>query len=109
MNPEEFGFDKYRPTKTSDCYALGMVIYEIISGHLLFHDHKDLTVFVKVLRGTRPRRGPGFTNNLWKMLELCWEPQPDARQNQSQNPLPWMKEGVGVTVIPGVHFFILIS
>ena len=79
IDPEEFGFEKYRPTKASDCYALGMVIYEIISGHLPFHEYTDLTVFVKVLKGTRPRRGRGFTSNLWKMLELCWKPQPDAR------------------------------
>jgi len=81
IDPEQFGFEKYRPTKASDCYALGMVIYETISGHLPFHDHTDLSVFVKVLRGERPRRGRGFANNLWEMLEFCWMPQPNVRPN----------------------------
>lgn len=27
--PEQFGFTDTRPTKQSDCYALGMVIYEV--------------------------------------------------------------------------------
>jgi serine/threonine protein kinase len=27
--PERFGFSDTRPTKQSDCYALGMVIYEV--------------------------------------------------------------------------------
>ena len=79
IDPEQFGFEKYRPTEASDCYALGMVIYETISGRLPFHDHTDLNVFMKVTRGERPRRGRGFANNLWKMLELCWKSQADVR------------------------------
>ena len=81
IDPEQFGFEKYCPTKASDCYALGMVIYETISGQLPFHQYTDLNVFFKVVRGERPRRGRGFTTNLWKMLRLCWGPQPNARPN----------------------------
>ena len=77
--PQRFGLEKSRPTKSSDCYALGMVIYETISGHLPFHKHTDLTVFTKVLEGERPPRGARFTGGLWEMLELCWTPQPDSR------------------------------
>ena len=29
LMPEQFGFSETRPTKQSDCYALGMVIYEV--------------------------------------------------------------------------------
>ena len=77
--PQQFGLEKSRPTKSSDCYALGMVIYEIISGNLPFHKHTDLTVFTKVLEGERPPRGVRFTESLWKMLELCWTSQPSNR------------------------------
>ena len=78
--PEQFGSKKGRPTKSSDCYALGMVIYETVSGKLPFHEHADLAVFVKVLKGERPaRRGARFANSLWKMLEMCWTPQPKDR------------------------------
>ena len=56
-----------------------MVIYETISGHPPFHQHGDLTVFVKVLAGEQPLRGKGFTENLWKMLEQCWVSQPNDR------------------------------
>jgi len=79
IDPQKFGFRNSRPTKFSDCYALGMVIYETISGHLPFHEHTDLTVFVNVLKGERPHRGVGFTDTLWEMLKLCWMPQPKAR------------------------------
>ena len=77
--PQRFGSKNSRPTKASDCYALGMVIYETVSGNLPFHEYTDLAVFVKVLEGERPPRGARFTNSLWKMLGLCWTPQPNNR------------------------------
>ena len=56
-----------------------MVIYETISGNPPFHEHRDITVSVKVLKGEHPPRGAGFTGDLWKMLEMCWAFQPNNR------------------------------
>ena len=72
ISPEKFGFKNGRPTIPSDCYALGMVIYEIISGNLPFHEYTDFQVLLKVAKGERPRRGARFTEDLWKMLKRCW-------------------------------------
>ena len=77
--PERFGLKKSRPTIPSDCYALGMVIYETISGNMPFHEDTDLTVFMKVMDGKRPPRGRGFAESLWRVLKLCWAPQPGDR------------------------------
>jgi len=77
--PERFGLKNSRPTKPSDCYALGMVVYETISGNLPFHEDADLMVFMKVVEGKRPLRGARFTESLWKMLNLCWASQPNDR------------------------------
>ena len=77
--PQRFGLKKSRPTKSSDCYALGMVIYETISGNLPFHEDTDLTVFLKVVEGERPSRGARFTKGLWRLLEQCWVSQPNHR------------------------------
>jgi len=77
--PQRFGFEKSRPTKSSDCYALGMVIYETISGNPPFYKDADYTVYLKVVEGKRPPRGVRFTEGLWKTLELCWTPQPKDR------------------------------
>ena len=79
INPERFGSKDGRPTKPSDCYALGMVAYETVSGKVPFHKHADLIVFMKVVEGERPPRGDRFTNSLWKVLERCWAPQPNDR------------------------------
>ena len=75
INPQEFGFEKSRPTKPSDCYALGMVIYETLSGKVPFHMYSDLTVCIKVLKGEHPPWGVWFTESLWEKLELCWASQ----------------------------------
>ena len=77
--PQQFGFKSSRPTVASDCYALGMVVYEIISGNLPFHKDIDITVSMKVVGGEHPSRGVRFTESLWRMLEMCWEPQPNNR------------------------------
>lgn len=79
IDPERFGFEKRHPTESSDCYALGMVIYETISGELPFQKHTDYTVSLKVMAGERPPRRPKFTNSLWDMLQLCWKSHPDDR------------------------------
>lgn len=98
IDPQRFGLEKSRPTSSSDCYALGMVIYETISGHLPFHKHADLTVFVNVLKDVRPPREDGFADSLWEMLELCWAPQPSARPNIEE--VLQCLEGVSLSLKP---------
>ena len=88
LHPESFGLNESRRTKESDCYALGMVIYEVLSGQMPFAKYHDVRAMSKVLEGERPRRPQGergklFTNNIWGMLELCWKPQPRDRISAS--------------------------
>lgn len=79
IDPKMFGFEKSRLTIHSDCYALGMVIYETISGHIPFHGDTNITVSVGVIQGRRPTRGKMFPERLWKMMEWCWKPRPTDR------------------------------
>lgn len=80
LNPVQFGVTDSRPTKDSDCYALGMVILEVLSGDVPFtRDCNEFMVMKKVLEGERPGRPQGvegewFTNDLWEMLQACWSP-----------------------------------
>ena len=84
LNPEPFGLKESHPTKESDCYALGMVVYEVLSGRRPFTSSKDHKFILMVLDGKRPERPEGkegrlFTDAIWKMLELCWKHQPSDR------------------------------
>ena len=80
LDPEQ----NNHPTKSSDCYALGMVIYEVLSGRTPFHQLGDLVVMRRVPEGLRPERPEGeegvwFTDELWGTVERCWAPGPDNR------------------------------
>lgn len=84
LDPVRFGFKKCRPTKESDCYALGMVIYEVLGGQTPFAPSSVPIVIWKVLEGERPGRPQGeegklFTDPIWQALELCWKHQPNDR------------------------------
>ena len=86
MGPELFSpeIQDYRRTESSDCYALGMVIYEVLSERKPFHRYTDLAVVGKVVGGERPERpqeagGVLFTDVMWSVLERCWTPQPGNR------------------------------
>ena len=109
ISPQQFGLKIGRPTKSSDCYALGMVIYEIISGKPPFYEDAEITASLKVLRGEHPLRGEEFMERLWGMLKQCWTPQPNDRpsvedvlrgletcSNTPPPPFPGMDNGMEV-------------
>jgi len=84
LDPERFGCENGRPTKESDCYALGMVILEVLTGEPPFQNCNGVVVIGKVIEGERPGRPQGgegvwFTDDLWEMLQRCWSPQPERR------------------------------
>ena len=86
MSPELLNPDAqdYNRTERSDCYALGMVVYEVLSGLLPFYQYPDLVVVGKVVGGGQPERPQGargawFTDEVWETLERCWTPKPENR------------------------------
>ena len=84
LDPEQFGLTQSRPTKESDCYALGMVVYEVLSGQAPFAPSTAHAVIGMVLRGKRPRRPQGEEGKLlgdamWQVLEQCWKSRPCDR------------------------------
>ena len=84
LDPERFGCENARHTRESDCYALGMVILEVLTGRAPFPRCNYLVVMRKIVEGERPGRPQGpegvwFTDVLWGVLEHCWSPKPKLR------------------------------
>jgi len=84
LDPEMFGLKDSHRTKSSDCYALGMVVYEVLSGHVPFFRYRDYAPVARILRGERPERPQGaeagwFTDDVWGILGRCWVPEPGNR------------------------------
>jgi len=84
LDPDTFGLESSLSTKESDCYALGMVILEVLSGGAPFKADRAVDVIRKVTKGEHPGRPQGaeglrFTDDLWQTLRRCWSPQPKNR------------------------------
>ena len=86
MSPELFDpeVEDHHRTRHSDCYALGMVIYEVLSRQIPFYQYANLVIPGKVLRGDRPEKPQGpegvwFVDDMWGILERCWAPQSGNR------------------------------
>ena len=106
LDPDQFGVTDYRPTIQSDCYAFGMVVYEVLTntivlpfqrfkssrqvlcGYPPFRVSTNEGVIMDVMEGGRPRKPEsvgslGFTDELWRIVEQCWstdiEARPDVR------------------------------
>ena len=88
LDPGKFGFKTKQPTKKSDSYAVGMVVYQILTGLIPFGEGDCTNIIPRVLEGERPKRPRGeseefFTDDIWDMLQRCWracsEKRPSAR------------------------------
>jgi serine/threonine protein kinase len=85
MAPELFDPDasSYSLTVSSDIYALAMVFLEVLTGKLPFSEfNSDFHVSTAVVKGRRPRRPTGIpelTDDLWRLIEDCWEQEASQR------------------------------
>ena len=84
LDPERFGSKNARHTKESDCYALGMVILEVLTGQAPFPCCNNMIVMRKIVEEEHPDKPQGpeeawFTDGLWGLLKRCWSAKPKLR------------------------------
>ena len=85
LDPDRFGLEDGRATKESDCYAFGMVIFEVLAGTgWLPSSYDRVVISIMAMIEQRPERPQGaeavwFTDDLWGILEQCWSPEPKGR------------------------------
>ena len=81
FDPVSFEPENSQPTKGSDCYALGMVILEVLSGEPPFVHDYHYSVTYKVVNGEHPGRPEGAwcTDALWRTMRQCWSRKPYGR------------------------------
>ncbi|CUA77044.1 Kelch repeat-containing protein 2 [Saccharomyces cerevisiae S288c] [Rhizoctonia solani] len=73
-------------SRASDIYALGMVIYETISGVIPYAEVNDAEVMLKLVKREVPSRPESYLpsgvehfDNFWTMLTKCWAYDPAER------------------------------
>ncbi|RHZ43808.1 hypothetical protein Glove_853g12 [Diversispora epigaea] len=78
MAPELF---KGKPcTFASDIYSLGMIMWELTTGHKPFHDQEHgPKIILDILDGKRPEITKDTPECWVKLMERCWHPDPSRR------------------------------
>jgi len=86
--PTKFGLEKGVPSKEADIYALGMTIYQVLTGKRPFLQRRKARIICAVILGERPAKPKdaediGMTDDLWDLLEECWREDRRMRPNIS--------------------------
>ena len=59
---------------------------EAFTGSVPFDLHTSITAALAVMRGERPPRPahPDFTDEMWALMERCWNQDPHSRPDMSE-------------------------
>ncbi|EMD36221.1 hypothetical protein CERSUDRAFT_65939 [Gelatoporia subvermispora B] len=86
LDPERFGLMRAQSTVASDVYSFAMVAWEVFTGLLPFHDCSHIgSISWRIQTGVRPERPTadalelGLTDEVWDLMEQCWQAEPRVR------------------------------
>ncbi|RHZ61662.1 hypothetical protein Glove_346g160 [Diversispora epigaea] len=78
MAPELFNNQQY--SYASDIYSLGMIMWQMTSGHRPFHDQEHgPKLILDILDGKRPEITEGTPKCWANLMKRCWHPDPSQR------------------------------
>ncbi|EXX50158.1 uncharacterized protein OCT59_023665 [Rhizophagus irregularis] len=70
----------YSLDEKSDVYSIGILLWEISSGHPPFHDKPyDQSLAIEILQGLRENPIPDTPENYMNIYTDCWNSEPDNR------------------------------
>src|SRR6185369_4404538 len=71
---------KNQKTKESDVYSVGMLMWEIFTGHPPFDDRAhDYHLILQIGEGLRPPILPEMPDDYAQMMQRCWDSDPSKR------------------------------
>ena len=85
LHPASFGLEKGVPSKEADIYALGMTMYQVLTGQWPFYPKREAEVVLAVVSGKRPPKPEnaeeiGMTEAVWELMSECW------REDRAKRP-----------------------
>ena len=83
-------------SKAADVFAFGMLAVEVFTGKIPFEGQKNEVVVLRISRGGRPEmpenaQAVGLTNEMWKLLESCWNQNPKRRPAMEDVVRRWQR------------------
>jgi len=83
-------------SKAADVFAFGMFAVEVFTGKIPFEDQKNEAVVLRISRGGRPEmpgdaQAVGLTDEMWKVLESCWQQNPKRRPTMEEVVRRWQR------------------
>ncbi|KAF9645427.1 kinase-like protein, partial [Thelephora ganbajun] len=72
-------------SKEADIFSFAMVMIEVFTGVIPFSDGPSSMAMLLIIQGERPSRPthPTFTENLWSLMQRCWNHDPHSRPKVS--------------------------
>jgi serine/threonine protein kinase len=85
MAPEMLDDDPLGPSKKTDVYAFGILLYEVLkNGGYVWqtvdgHPMAERAIEKQIEKGKRPKQFEGIPDQIWPLVEACWHQDPTQR------------------------------